>query len=75
MLLYFHIDDILEDSIYFIGSICDENIDDCLTSAEGVVPCNNRGVCVDGVNAYDCLCQPGWVGSDCQYPVNDCICK
>lgn len=60
-------------SVIFVGSVCDENIDDCLINSDGSVPCNGRGVCVDGVNSYDCLCQPGWVGADCQLLVNDCV--
>ena len=60
-------------SVIFVGSVCNENIDDCLINSDGSVPCNGRGVCVDGVNSYDCLCQPGWVGADCQLLVNDCV--
>ena len=29
-------------------------------------PCQNNGVCVDGVNTFTCLCVPGFDGNQCQ---------
>ena len=29
-------------------------------------PCQNGGVCQDKVNDYDCTCQPGYEGKNCE---------
>lgn len=39
----------------FEGKFCEINIDDCVSPAGGS-PCQNGGVCIDGVNRYDCNC-------------------
>ncbi|XP_055996929.1 protein jagged-1-like [Ostrea edulis] len=31
-----------------------------------------HGTCVDLVNAYRCLCQPGYSGTNCEIEVNEC---
>ncbi|KAF5910919.1 hypothetical protein HPG69_000883, partial [Diceros bicornis minor] len=41
----------------FEGSTCERNIDDCPNHK-----CQNGGVCVDGVNTYNCRCPPQWTG-------------
>lgn len=38
------------------GVNCEVNIDDCASN-----PCT-FGVCHDGINRYDCICQPGFTG-------------
>ena len=42
------------------GTQC-KNIDDCSPN-----PCKNNGVCTDGLQAYTCACQPGWMGKTCE---------
>ena len=37
------------------------NIDDCQPN-----PCKNGGSCTDKVNGYECKCEPGWSGDQCQ---------
>ena len=39
-----------------LGVNCEVNIDDCASN-----PCT-FGVCRDGINRYDCVCQPGFTG-------------
>ena len=51
-----------------VGWNCEINIDDCNATA-----CSGQGICIDGVDEYSCFCEPGFVGEDCQFPVNDCI--
>lgn len=34
--------------------------------------CFNGGTCVDGINAFTCLCPPGFTGSYCQHDINEC---
>ena len=29
-------------------------------------PCNNGGVCMDGIATYTCTCSEGFNGSDCE---------
>lgn len=38
------------------GVSCEVNIDDCASN-----PCT-FGICRDGINRYDCVCQPGFTG-------------
>ena len=51
----------------FTGSLCQTNVDDCLTK-----PCSNGGQCHDLVNDYRCTCKPGFAGKDCSQEVNEC---
>ena len=44
---------------YVITLVCID-IDDCQSS-----PCQNDGVCVDGVNSFTCNCAHGFIGDDC----------
>jgi hypothetical protein len=37
-----------------------EQIDDCASN-----PCENDGICSDGVNAFECECSPGFAGDTC----------
>ena len=37
------------------------DIDDCMDN-----PCNNGGVCQDGVASYTCACLIGFKGFDCE---------
>ena len=49
--------------IDFVGDQCEQNIDDC-TNHCGVT--NGTGQCVDEVDGYHCVCEPGYTGADCQ---------
>jgi hypothetical protein len=46
---------------------CETNIDECAS-----LPCQNGGVCQDGINAYTCFCPPGFTGTSCETNINDC---
>ena len=37
------------------------NINDCSPN-----PCLNHGICVDGIDDYDCLCTDAWTGDNCE---------
>ncbi|CAF2038172.1 unnamed protein product [Rotaria magnacalcarata] len=51
----------------FTGILCDEQIDECLSS-----PCQHGGECIDGPNNYTCDCSDVFFhGSNCETPDND----
>ena len=45
-----------------------KNIDDCAG-----VSCYSSGKCVDGVNSFICMCNPGFTGKLCQINIDDCV--
>ncbi|KAJ7414447.1 protein eyes shut isoform X2 [Pitangus sulphuratus] len=53
----------------FEGTYCEVNSDECISN-----PCQNEGLCVDGINHYRfiCNCAPGYYGSLCEMDVNEC---
>ena len=36
------------------------DIDECSSN-----PCKNQAFCYNDINKYECTCQPGWVGVNC----------
>ncbi|XP_053794413.1 protein eyes shut homolog [Vidua chalybeata] len=52
----------------FEGTYCEVNSDDCISQ-----PCQNGGLCVDGVNHYRCSCQHGFTGTLCEVEINECL--
>lgn len=56
-----------ECALGFTGKNCSENVDDCKSHA-----CLNGASCVDGLDAYSCMCSPGFSGHFCEIaPVLD----
>lgn len=52
----------------FRGSLCEENIDDCVTQ-----PCMHKGVCIDGIASFTCNCTgTGFYGQYCENDINEC---
>ena len=35
-------------------------------------PCQNGGTCVDGINSYNCNCNVGYSGDNCETNIDDC---
>ena len=48
------------------GSQCEVNINECESN-----PCQH-GVCIDKINAFQCLCHPGYTGPECGSKFNEC---
>lgn len=46
---------------------CEVDIDECLPQ-----PCQNGATCVDWVNNYTCVCQPGYEGRNCSQEIDEC---
>ncbi|KAJ8972695.1 hypothetical protein NQ314_000062 [Rhamnusium bicolor] len=56
----------------FEGKFCEVNIDECI-SPTGGSPCQNGGVCIDGIYSYDCNCtETGYTGLLCEMDVDEC---
>lgn len=51
----------------YTGVLCDINFNDC-----GSNPCQNGGICADGVNDYLCVCKTGFSGKNCERDIDDC---
>ncbi|XP_054606105.2 protein eyes shut homolog [Nothobranchius furzeri] len=51
----------------FEGSFCEVNINDCESK-----PCQNGGICVDGIGLYECLCAEGFTGFNCDINYSEC---
>ena len=52
------------------GDECQTDIDECAGN-----PCQNNGVCTDGVNSFECACANGWSGkSILNYSFSDIKC-
>ena len=51
----------------FTGTDC-QQIDYCV-----VVNCSGNGQCVDGVDSFNCSCEPGFTGELCQTNIDECI--
>ena len=43
------------------------DIDECASS-----PCQNGGTCVDDVNSYNCNCDVGYSGANCEVDIDEC---
>ena len=44
----------------YTGPTCEVDIDECLTV---ICPANSR--CMDAINSYTCICDPGFEGAQC----------
>ena len=54
-------------NIFFLGTHCSTNIDECIST-----PCQNGGRCLDGVNGYVCDCAPGYEQRHCGVNTDEC---
>ena len=48
-------------TIFTIIYVLYPDIDECASN-----PCQNGGTCADDVNRYDCTCEAGYTGADCE---------
>ncbi|TKS92960.1 Sushi, von [Collichthys lucidus] len=50
------------------GAKCEIDIDECDSA-----PCQNGGLCRDGMGDFQCQCKPGFLGSRCELEINECL--
>ncbi|KAB0800392.1 hypothetical protein PPYR_06132 [Photinus pyralis] len=56
----------------FDGKFCEVNKDDCVLPM-GQNPCENGGICFDGVDRFDCNCTgTGYSGLLCELDIDEC---
>nr|XP_023021031.1 protein crumbs [Leptinotarsa decemlineata] len=56
----------------FEGEFCEINTNECV-SPTGGSPCQNNGVCIDGISRYDCNCTgTGYSGLLCEIDIDEC---
>jgi len=53
----------------FTGTRCESFVEWCMADRS---PCLNGGTCVQRSNHYECLCQRGWEGLNCDIPAMSC---
>merc|ERR1719445_1422478 len=53
----------------FFGDVCQNDVDECNSAAGN--PCSH-GSCINTNGGYDCQCEPGWTGKNCQENSNLC---
>lgn len=72
MLLWVPVENVLPIAVLlflgFSGLNCEVNVDDCPGHK-----CMNGGICVDGVNTYNCQCPPEWTGIWLSMPSKTCV--
>ena len=51
----------------YTGTRCERNINECNSQ-----PCQNGAQCIDGINAYVCVCPDGYQGAHCEMDINEC---
>lgn len=54
--------------IFRYMSFCITAIADCASN-----PCNNDGTCVETAVGYQCVCQPGFTGPNCEIDEDECV--
>ena len=52
---------------FIIGDHCNLEFDECLSR-----PCQNNGSCINEINGYTCVCQPGFTGTECDIDIDEC---
>ena len=56
-----NVPDISIKHVFTIIHVLHTDIDECASN-----PCQNGGTCADDVNRYDCTCEAGYTGADCE---------
>ena len=57
-IIFFHYEITIDFTFDF--DLTDQN--ECASS-----PCINKGTCIDKLNEYECLCEDGFMGDNCQF--------
>lgn len=52
-----YVSDTASDFLFQLGAKCEIDIDECDSA-----PCQNGGLCKDGMGDFECQCKPGFLG-------------
>ncbi|XP_018650604.1 Jagged [Schistosoma mansoni] len=50
------------------GKYCQQSINYCET-----MPCMNNGICINGLEGYECICEEGFNGVQCENQTRSCV--
>ena len=56
-----------EKCFFYSGMFCETEANECIPN-----PCLNGGTCIDELNNFECLCLPGFSGTNCQIETTQC---
>jgi len=68
---YFFSNDLIGVWCISLGSVCQTNIDDCVSPP--LYGCQNEAPCIDAINSYTCSCSPWWTGRLCTQVIHSFI--
>lgn len=51
----------------YTGPMCEDKINNCVSNS-----CKNEGMCIDGINSFQCVCKEGFTDELCSTNIDNC---